>query len=136
MKIKRLIKIDFNNFLNSNNINEEVLFSCIDDKELTSIEKIKKNLSEVKFTPYTGWDGEVYPKFRIENETFKKLVIKNEIGNDFYDLEETEGNKITIQITQDDKVHISLEDFNDFSTLEISKDKAIKLAKKMIGICS
>jgi len=72
----------------------------------------------------------------------KKAVSKPELyallPTVFYELEETEEteeNKLTIQITQDNTLHFTLEDWNDFATMEISKDKAVKLAEQIIKHC-
>ncbi len=57
------------------------------------------------------------------------------LPNVFYELQETEENKLTIQVTQDNTIHFTLEDWDDFATMEMSKDKAVKLAKEIIKHC-
>lgn len=57
------------------------------------------------------------------------------LPNVFYELQETEENKLTIQVTQDNTIHFTLEDWDDFATMEMSKDKAVKLAEEIIKHC-
>ena len=74
-------------------------------------------------------------KQKINKETETKPDGYTLLANVFYELEETEENKLTIQITQDNTVHFTLEDWSDFATMEISKSKAVKLAKEIIKHC-
>lgn len=57
------------------------------------------------------------------------------LPNVFYELQETEENKLTIQVTQDNTIHFTLENWDDFATMEMSKDKAVKLAEEIIKHC-
>lgn len=75
----------------------------------------------------------------MNKEIDSQKVIDNDcyilLPNVFYELQETEENKLTIQITQDNTVHFTLEDWDDFATMEISKEEAIKLAEEIIKHC-
>jgi len=69
----------------------------------------------------------------------KKLQPCNDLytllPNVFYELQETEENKLTIQVTQDNTIHFTLEDWDDFATMEMSKERAVKLAEEIIKHC-
>ena len=75
----------------------------------------------------------------MSTENSNKKDTSNELytllPNVFYELQETEENKLTIQITQDNTINFTLEDWNDFATMEISKDEAVKLAEEIIKHC-
>jgi hypothetical protein len=53
----------------------------------------------------------------------------------FYELEETEENKLTITEMEDEQIHIALEDWNDFASMDMSKNEAVKMAQAIIKHC-
>jgi hypothetical protein len=53
----------------------------------------------------------------------------------FYELEETEENKLTITEMEDEQIHIALEDWDDFASMDMSKNEAIKMAQTIIRHC-
>mgnify|MGYP003626774832 CR=1 FL=1 len=53
----------------------------------------------------------------------------------FYELEETEENKLTITEMEDEQIHIALEDWNDFASMDITKEEAVKMAQAIIKHC-
>lgn len=53
----------------------------------------------------------------------------------FYELEETAENKLTITKTEDKQIHIALEDWNDFASMEMTKEEAVKMAQAIIKHC-
>ena len=53
----------------------------------------------------------------------------------FYELEETEFNKLTITEMEDEQIHIALEDWDDFASMDIIKKEAIKMAQTIIKHC-
>lgn len=53
----------------------------------------------------------------------------------FYELEETEFNKLTITEMEDEQIHIALEDLNDFASMDMTKKEAIKMAQAIIKHC-
>lgn len=71
----------------------------------------------------------------IENQKVTDNDCYTLLPNVFYELQETEENKLTIQVTQDNTIHFTLEDWDDFATMEMSKDKAVKLAEEIIKHC-
>jgi Txe/YoeB family toxin of Txe-Axe toxin-antitoxin module len=87
-------------------------------------------------------DNDKCPNAKPSTEPFAKQSIPSDVSGStdipsvFYELQETEENKLTIQITQDNTVHFTLEDWADFTTMEISKNKAIKLAEEIIKHCA
>jgi hypothetical protein len=50
----------------------------------------------------------------------------------FYELEETEENKLTITEMEDEQIHIALEDWDDFASMDMTKKEAIKMAQAII----
>jgi hypothetical protein len=53
----------------------------------------------------------------------------------FYELEETEENKLTITGMEDEQIHIALEDWDDFASMDMTKKEAIKMAQAIIKHC-
>lgn len=53
----------------------------------------------------------------------------------FYELKETEENKLTITQMEDEQIHIALEDWNDFASMDMTKEEAIKMAQAIIKHC-
>lgn len=53
----------------------------------------------------------------------------------FYELKETEFNKLTITEMEDEQIHIALEDLNDFASMDMTKKEAIKMAQTIIKHC-
>ena len=53
----------------------------------------------------------------------------------FYELEETEENKLTITEMEDEQIHIALEDWDDFASMDMTKKEAIKMAQTIIKHC-
>jgi hypothetical protein len=53
----------------------------------------------------------------------------------FYELEETEENKLTITEMEDEQIHIALEDWDDFASMDMTKKEAIKMAQAIIKHC-
>lgn len=69
MKAIRLVKIDFDVLENNDPFRRKEIAYFISDVGGVSahgkVEKYINNLPEVKF--YLGWDGQVYPKYELEN---------------------------------------------------------------------
>ena len=68
MEVKELIKKDFDGMENKNPEVYETIGLFTDDKDKNAHKKIMEYLSTLKITPYLGWDGEVYPKFKVNKK--------------------------------------------------------------------
>ena len=53
----------------------------------------------------------------------------------FYELKETEENKLTITQMEDEQIHIALEDWDDFASMDMNKEEAVKMAQAIIKHC-
>ena len=63
----RLVKIDFDNLENHNAICSEDLGVFVDGDNLTAHGKVKEFIRKMQpVKPYLGWNGQVYPQFRLE----------------------------------------------------------------------
>lgn len=68
-EIIRLIRIDHDNLENRNAIHTKCLGTFIGDDGSSAYSKVDEfihNIGPKKF--YLGWDGNVYPQFRLEKE--------------------------------------------------------------------
>lgn len=68
MKISRLIQIDFDTMENrsAEAMCEKQLGVFQDDDKIMAHGKIARWFDGKKFALYLGWNGQVYPQFRIE----------------------------------------------------------------------
>jgi hypothetical protein len=67
LEAKELIRIDFDNMENRDALYETSLGTFVQSDELTAHGVLLKWLSEQPpVNMYLGWDGEVYPKFKVK----------------------------------------------------------------------
>jgi hypothetical protein len=68
MELLRLIKIDFDNLENESAAAhcELCLGSFVDESGKTACAKVGELLQTLEVRLYLGWDGQVYPQFRVE----------------------------------------------------------------------
>ncbi len=66
MEAIQLIKQGFDSLENREPWYESVLGVFIDSPDKNRYVKVQEYLSTLTYTPYSGYDHEIYPKFRIE----------------------------------------------------------------------
>lgn len=68
-EIIRLVKIDHNNLENKDALYIENLGTFVDGDVLTAHGKVSKFISEMPAEKrYLGWDGNVYPQYKLEKD--------------------------------------------------------------------
>jgi len=69
MRILRLIKISFDSLENHHPWVEETIASFCDDENDTAYAKAKNHINNISEKVYVGYDLEVYPKYKLIEET-------------------------------------------------------------------